>query len=168
MNKPALYIGQIGRTQELSDRIYDRNLPTTILKPNYDPRPLNTKRAKFPVNLPPMCEQGEGYYLEYTPSVAFYGGDARGPVTGYFKGVNDESDLRNQHRVMQNDVPHSTYIPDSSSDLYNARPVFGSDERRQTHPLLFHQESYRTNALPPIESEAGFQQPTRTQLRQMW
>jgi len=163
----GLYLGQYDRTEELNERLMDRNIPSALLKPNYDPRPMGTKRVRFPTNQPPMCEGGERYYLEYEPEKVFYGGDSKAPVDGFMRNLSKETDLRNQTRVLQRNDPLSTYIPSSASDLYNTTVPISMTEAPQPHPELFRRTEVRTNRLPPIQFSGGFMNQTRQQLRDL-
>lgn len=163
----GLYLGQYARTEELNERISDRNVPSALLKPNYDPRPMGTKRTRFPINQPLMCEGGERYYLEYDQEKVFYGGNAKAPVDGFMRNVSKETDLRNQTRVLQRNDPLSTYIPSSASDLYNTTVPISMSATSQPHPDLFRHAELRTNRLPPIQPSAGFMNQTRQQLRDL-
>ena len=44
----GVIIGQLERTTELDEKIFNRSFPSTALKPNYDPRPISTKYSLFP------------------------------------------------------------------------------------------------------------------------
>lgn len=45
----GVFYGQNERTDELNNRIIERNYPDIPLKPNYDPRPISTKYSHFPM-----------------------------------------------------------------------------------------------------------------------
>jgi hypothetical protein len=44
-----LYQGQFDRTDELNNRILERNEPDKPLAPNFSPRPVLTKYSHFPM-----------------------------------------------------------------------------------------------------------------------
>jgi hypothetical protein len=57
-------------------------------------------------------------YQTYSTSSTFYGGDGKGPWSGFSTNIDKESQLRNQNYALQKDSL-GTYIPSSQSDLYN-------------------------------------------------
>lgn len=159
-------VGQIARTEDLNDRIYQRMFPDVALKPNFDPRPVSTKYSLLPI-VDSYARTTEPYkpYLDYHPEVMFNPGNAKAPVDGYFKKVDLESDLRNQRYLLEkydlgnfvseaslltrnppgvedsrrkSSTSFNKYIPSLESDMYKVT-VKSSDNGAalHAHPLLF-------------------------------
>lgn len=164
----TLIIGQQERTEELNRRLFDRIVPSSLLKPNFDPRPASTQRTKLPiVETRKQPQEGGRNYLDFTPESVFYSGTTNGPVQGYLSNVSTENDLRNQTRSLQRNDPLSTYIPSSTSDLYNVS-VAPSRPETQPHPILFQRFNYapRGKFHPKIGNDV-FNNHSRTQLRNL-
>ena len=49
MLRNKTYITQIDRVQDLNDRIYERNIPSTNLPANINTRPVSTKYSLMPI-----------------------------------------------------------------------------------------------------------------------
>ena len=122
------------RTQELNDRIYNRNLPSSELQMHFAPRSVSTKYATMPI-VNPRKKSVVPIKIQptYQTTQTFNPGSA-GPWAGFASKVDDESKLRSQFFALQK-CEQSEYVPSSTSDLYEvavtSRPV------TQTHPLLF-------------------------------
>jgi len=161
----GLQIGQQERTEELNRRLFDRIVPSSVLRPNFDPRPAATKRTKLPVVDERVPHKSKSY-LDYSPEAVFYGGNSKAPVEGFLANISKENDLRNQIRPLQRSDPLSTYIPDSSSDLYNTMVPTRPDT--QPHPLLFNRFQYASapQFVPQIGNDT-FHNHSRTQLRNL-
>ena len=104
---------------ELNNRLERRWLPSTGLKPLYSFRSTPTKYTTFKsvdqykkVNVP-LIE-----YKEYSTNV-FNPGN-RAPVEYFMKSIDVESKLRSQFMALQK-ADQSFYIPDISSEMYNAK-----------------------------------------------
>ena len=128
------------RTEELSRRMRDRNIPSTPLQPQLCARPVLTKYATMPI----LDQRKEATvplmnYPVYNPERVFNPGSAVAPWSGYATAVNVESTLRNQFFALQK-CEQSEYVPSSKSDLYNVR--IESRQIPQTHPLLFNTEKF--------------------------
>ncbi len=165
-------VGQHARTEDLNDRIYQRHFPDVALKPNFDPRPVSTKYAIFPV-VDSYARTTESYkpYLDYHTEVMFNPGNAKAPVDGFFRKVDLESDLRNQTHLLEKYDLGNKYIPSLESDMYRVT-VKSSDNGAalNAHPLLFSPflVSGSQDAEAAIPSTVGvdrFHNHTRTQLR---
>lgn len=171
-----LYYGQFERTDEIDKRIYERTLTTdTILRPNFDPRPVETRHFLFPIspyvskevlNRPPIPIRN---YLEYDTTKVFSPIQAKAPVEGYLRNINTESSLRNQFFGLQHGAINSTYIPSSTSDLYNIVVASSSVSGQQPFPHLFEKPIYYTKENEIIKnSSVGkcvFNNATKQQLR---
>jgi hypothetical protein len=130
------------RDDEINRRIYDRNVPSANLQPQYSIRPTSTKYGYMQVldqynkSTVPLKS-----YSSYSTTQTFNPGNAQAPWSGYSNNVNVESTLRNQFFALQN-CEQSTYIPSSTSDLYNTKVEY--TQQKQTHPLLFEQPEFNT------------------------
>jgi hypothetical protein len=138
----GVYICNTERTQQLSDRIYERNIPSEPLKPELSPRPQQTKFTVLgreqPTNPNKRCVEGKSY-ANYTPSKIFNPGNAQAPFYGYATNINTESTLRNQFFALQ-DCDQAKYIPSTHSDLYEVNIV--SQPMPQPHPHLFRKDDF--------------------------
>jgi hypothetical protein len=128
------------RTEELSRRMRDRNIPSVPLQPQMCARPVLSKYAIMPIldQRKPATVPLTNYPV-YNPEHVFNPGSAVAPWSGYATAVNVESTLRNQFFALQN-CEQSEYVPSSNSDLYNVR--IDSRPIRQTYPLLFKTEKF--------------------------
>jgi len=164
---PGIIYGQHARLDELNTRLFDRVLPTGgELQPNFDPRPVSTKYAHFPMlsghsptSVP--IRQMPGYSTEgmFAPMTS------SGPVDGFFANVDTESVLRSQYFALQRGAGQHVYIPSSQSDLYMTTAV----GRQETQPYdgLFARESFTgpsTAHLGGIGKDV-FANSTRQQMR---
>lgn len=107
------------KQQSINDRIYARNIPSTLLEPSLPSRPVNTKYVHLnePV-IPPLHTIGlDGINNKYNDNEIFNPGNRPGPWVGFSSNVDVESTLRDQlHRTNCK----STYSPNyKSSDMYN-------------------------------------------------
>jgi hypothetical protein len=158
---------QIERTEDLNKRIIDRQFPDYPLEPNYEPRPVPTKYAIFPIidRRTPAKEPRLDYPL-HNPYVNFSPGTGPAPIKGYFDKVDTETVLRNQMFSLQN-TARNQYVPSSKSDLYNVTVISGPSE--QPYPLLFAKPALEKNLHPNLQnSSIGkniFFNATRVQLR---
>jgi hypothetical protein len=164
----GLSSGQFARVDELNDRVSSRQFSDIPLAPNFDPRPVTTKYALFPMidrrtaPVEPIVQ-----VPQHSTSTNFSPATRNGPVGAYLANVNTESVLRNQTMALQKGVGQSVYVPASNSDLYKTS-VYGRAEV-QTHPDLFLREKYTTQPSEVVsQSNIGrntFFNHTRTQLR---
>jgi hypothetical protein len=152
------------RTEELSSRMRDRNIPSAALQPQLCARPVLTKYAIMPI----LDQRKEATvplaaYPVYNPARVFNPGSAVAPWSGYATAVNVESTLRNQFFALQKSE-QSAYVPSSDSDLYNVR--IDSRQIEQTHPLLF-----KTERFAPVNPDCFnlanrvFNNSTRTEIK---
>ena len=170
------------RTQELSDRMFSRNVPSQVLQSQFSMRPVSTKYATMPImDQRPQCKEPIQHVPVYNTKTQFNPGNAQSPWSGFATNVNVESDLRNQVFALQRSQ-QSVYIPSSHSDLYNetvqAKNDFDepSDPTKQIdsgdptqimsgdHKLLFKEPQF--NLFNPNSCNLGsdiFQNHTRQQ-----
>lgn len=154
--------------QETNTRIYDRNIPSQMLQPYLDVRPVMTKYSYFPIVDPrkninvPLTVQPT-----FNPHTVFNPGNTQSPWSGFASKINVESELRNQIYALQK-CSQATYVPSSNSDLYNYG--FTPKQGEQTHSLLFQNESFQQFNPNPDSKTVGadmFMNSTRVQVRDM-
>ena len=134
----GVYYTNLDRTEELSKRMYNRNIPSGTLQPQFSLRPAPTKYDVMPIfdrRTPATVaiKQQPTYNVENV----FNPGTAQAPWSGYSANVNDESSLRNQFFALQN-AGQSTYIPPSTSDMYQNIVPNSSIQLEQPFPNLFN------------------------------
>jgi len=162
------YSGQQDRVDELNDRIFARYVPDNNLRPNYDPRPVSTKYAFFPVidrKIPseiPM-KQYLGEANEANQSNGFLPSTTNAPT---IRNIDTETVLRNQTVALQHGIGQHEYVPSSESDLFKTTIV--SRQSEQPFPRLFAKPTFSTNQ-PTIATQtigkSDFFNYTRNQLR---
>lgn len=155
--------------QELTNkRIYDRNIPSQMLQPYIDVRPVLTKYSYFPIVDPrrelnvPMKQMPT-----YNVHTVFNPGNTTSPWSGFASHINKESELRNQIYALQK-CSNSYYIPNSNSDLYKYN--FKTENTHNPHELLFEKEkfpSFNPNPEPEIVGSSAFYNSTRTQIKDL-
>jgi hypothetical protein len=121
-------------------RIYDRNIPSKLLQPYIDVRPVLTKYSFFPI-VDPRKELNTKFQQlpTYDINTTFNPGNRHGPFSGLASNINIESDLRNQIYAIQK-CSQAVYIPSSNSDLYNYS--FNTPKIYNPHELLFKNEVF--------------------------
>jgi hypothetical protein len=154
--------------EETNTRIYDRNIPSQMLQPYIDVRPVMTKYSYFPIvdprknNSVPLTVQPT-----FNPHKVFNPGNTTSPWSGFASNVNTESELRNQIYALQK-CSQSVYVPSSKSDLYNYG--FTPKPTPQSHSLLFEKGSFSQFNPNPDSKTVGsemFFNSTRVQVRDM-
>ena len=160
--------GQNDRIDELNDRLSQRHFSDSPLEPNYDPRPVQTKRTLFPIvkNARHTTEPSLQYPV-YNTSANFNPGNRIAPTAGFRQNVDVETVLRNQTFALQRGASQSVYVPSSASELYNVSVV--SSPSIQPHPDLFAPHTFSNQAHPNLAGvnigNDRFFNHTRTQLR---
>jgi len=153
---------------ETNKRIYDRNIPSQLLQPYVDVRPVLTKYSYFPIVDPrreikvPM-EQLPTYNVHKV----FNPGNTQSPWSGFASNINKESELRNQIYALQK-CSQSVYVPNSSSDLYTYN--FHTKTQQDPHYLLSENatfSSFNPNPDPAIIGSNMFMNSTRTQIKDL-
>lgn len=154
--------------EETNTRIYDRNIPSQMLQPYLDVRPVMTKYSYFPI-VDPRKELNvplEQMPIYNTHNV-FNPGNATAPWSGYASSVNVESELRNQVYALQK-CSQSVYVPNSNSDLY--KYDFKSIKQSNPHELLFENQGFSQFNPNPDQKTVGagiFLNNTRVQVRDL-
>lgn len=162
----GIMAGQYERTDELNQRIGERQFPDMALQPNFDPRPTPTKYSRFPIierraptTVPILAGKSHCVRTNFNP------GTARAPVGTYLANIDTDTVLSNRHRALQRYADQGVYVPNSDSDLYHVAAI--GRQEQQTHPGLFVRHDYTTSS-NPVASQIGqdmFHNNTRTQLR---
>ena len=166
----GIYYGQFERTDELNGRIYDRFFPDQPLQANFDPRPVPTKYALFPIiDRRTIPNEKIAPQSNFNIEQNFNPGNSRAPVQGFLSNIDIETNLRNQSFALQHGADQGVYVPSSNSDLYKTTVV--SKPSVQPHPELFSKPQLVGRAYTNVE-ETGigkdtFFNHTRTQLRNM-
>ena len=154
--------------KQTNNRIYDRNIPSKILQPYIDVRPVMTKYSYFPIVDPrkqinvPLIQQPT-----YNVNEVFNPGNTQSPWSGFATNINIESELRNQIYALQK-CSQATYVPQSSSDLYTYK--FQTPAKPNPHELLFRNESFggfNPNPAPELCGSGIFYNNTRCQVKDM-
>ena len=154
--------------RQTNNRIYDRNIPSQMLQPYIDVRPVMTKYSYFPIVDPrkqinvPLIQMPT-----YNVNQVFNPGNAQAPWSGFSSNINKESELRNQIYALQK-CSQSVYVPNSSSDLYTYK--FQTKTQHNPHELLFKDESFETfnpNPAPNVCGSGIFYNNTRCQVKDL-
>lgn len=147
------YFCNLERTQELNERIFDRNRPLTYFNPVFEQRSQSTKYQKYPITKPIENDIIKmGYKTKWSE---------------FASNVNSESVLRNQVYPRSNSTS-SQYIPPSSSDLYNRQPIEKQNEI-QHFPHLFEESKFNNAEIGDLGKlgRDKFYNHTRQQLKNM-
>lgn len=156
--------------EQTNTRIYDRNIPSQMLQPYLDVRPVMTKYSYFPIVDPrkqvnvPLQQMPT-----YNPHKVFNPGNTQSPWSGFASNINRESELRNQVYALQK-CSQSVYVPNSSSDLYNYSFQPKQSPLSETHNLLFEKNNFcdfNPNPSPNSVGAGMFFNSTRTQIRDL-
>lgn len=154
--------------RQTNNKIYDRNLPSQMLQPYLDVRPVMTKYSHFPIVDPrkpisvPLIQQPT-----YNIHTTFNPGNAQAPWSGFASNINTESELRNQIYALQK-CSQAVYVPSSKSDLYDYK--FQTKTQPNPHELLFKGEtfsSFNPNPAPELCGSFIFNNNTRCQVKDM-
>jgi hypothetical protein len=154
--------------RQTNTRIYDRNIPSQMLQPYLDVRPVLTKYSYFPIVDPrkpinvPLVQMPT-----YNVHQVFNPGNTQSPWSGFASNINTESELRNQIYALQK-CSQAVYVPSSQSDLYNYK--FKTQSKPNPHELLFKNDSFETfnpNPAPNLCGNSLFYNSTRCQVRDM-
>lgn len=154
--------------EQTNQRISDRNIPSQMLQPYLNVRPVMTKYSYFPIVDPrkpinvPLKQMPT-----YNVNTVFNPGNDTAPWSGFASNINLESELRNQVFALQK-CSQATYVPTSNSDLYDYR--FKTLKEPNPHELLFQNDSFtkfNPNPDPAIVGSNLFLNSTRTQVRDL-
>jgi len=154
--------------KQTNARIYNRNIPSQILQPYVDVRPVMTKYSYFPIVDPrkpinvPLLQMPT-----YNVHTTFNPGNTQSPWSGFATNINKESELRNQIYALQK-CSQAVYVPNSNSDLYTYK--FQTPTQSNPHQLLFSTdsfESFNPNPAPEICGSGIFYNNTRCQVKEI-
>jgi hypothetical protein len=147
-------------------RIYDRNIPSQVLQPYIDVRPVMTKYSYFPIVDPrKKLDVKLTQMPSYNVHTIFNPGNTQSPWSGFASNVNTESVLRNQVFALQK-CSQAVYVPNSGSDLYAYS--FQTETKQNPHELLFEKEHFQKfdpNPAPNVVGVSPFYNSTRSQLK---
>jgi hypothetical protein len=154
--------------EQTNTRIYDRNLPSQMLQPYINVRPVMTKYSFMPI-VDPRKELNVRLQQmpTYNSNAIFNPGNTKSPWSGFASNINLESDLRNQVYALQK-CSQSVYVPSSNSDLYKNSPLRNTGMNQ--HSLLFQNEHFNDFNPNPDAKVVGagiFNNSTRTQIKEM-
>ena len=169
MNNCNQQQGSVSKIHEQTNtRIYDRNIPSQMLQPYLDVRPVMTKYSylpivdpRKPINVPLTVQPTFNTQKTFNP------GNTQSPWSGFASNINVESELRNQIYALQK-CSQAVYVPSSKSDLYNYG--FTPNQTSQTHSLLFQKEHFshfNPNPDTKIVGNDMFFNSTRVQVSDM-
>jgi hypothetical protein len=154
--------------KQTNQRIYDRNIPSQMLQPYIDVRPVMTKYSYFPIVDPRKSINVPLQKMPvYNVDTTFNPGNTQSPWSGFASNINVESELRNQIYALQK-CSQAVYVPKSNSDLYSYK--FQTPKQSNPHQILFQEQSFEQfnpNPDPKICGSAIFLNPTRVQVRDM-
>lgn len=101
-----------------NNQIYARNIPEVALRPHLSSTPVSTKHMVLPV----INDKSPSTIPLKSYAKPGFNPGSSGPWKQFAENVNSESELRGQLFALQK-CDQSTYIPSSTSSLYNNTPV---------------------------------------------
>lgn len=154
--------------QQTNKRIYDRNIPSQMLQPYLDVRPVMTKYSHLPIVDPRRQTNVKLNQMPtYNVTSTFNPGNTQSPWSGFASNINTESVLRNQIYALQK-CSQSVYVPNSTSDLYDY--TFKTKTQLNPHNLLFTENTFSSFNPNPDDKSIGynvFMNSTRTQVKDL-
>lgn len=163
--KEGGYQCNINKDTELSDRIYERNVPSQTLAPQFSMRAVPTKYSHFPIvdPRPPAERVPIKNQPVYNVETVFNPGTAQAPWSGFSSNIDGESRLRNQFFALQHNDQRD-YVPSTKSDMFES--VIPVKQNEQSHPLLFKKEEFnKFNANPHETGQSQFNNHTRQDIK---
>ena len=163
--KNGCYYCNIEKDVELSNKIYERNIPSRPLQPQFSMRSVSTKFSYFPIVDPRTPAQLVPIEPQptYDVETVFNPGTTQAPWAGFATNIDKESTLRNQFFALQN-CDQRYYVPSTSSDLYES--IIPVTNNVQKHPLLFKQQQFnKFNANPYGTGQELFNNHTRQDIK---
>jgi hypothetical protein len=166
----GVYVATGERVDELSNKMFARNMPSHDIQPMFGLRPVASKYTVMPIydQYKPCVEsiQVKPVFQPQSPEI-FYPGTRNAPYNGYASKVNVESTLRNQWFALQRGS-QSVYVPSSESDLYKTtveyKPVL------LPHPYINSNSTEHFAAHNPNTmniAKGVFENSTRVQLKDL-
>jgi len=137
-----VYYCQQNRTTELSNRMYNRNIPSHQLAPSYFSRPVDTYATVFPMlDCVASTKVHKATFPVYCQKSIFNPGQGA-PFNGYSKNIDVESALHNSFAPLQH-CAQSKFISGSGSDLYNTQYLTRNAKRvPMTNSRLFQKDNF--------------------------
>ena len=145
------------RTDEINNRIFNRNIPYEQMQPVFDIKSQPTKYVKLPII---------DNHTQNTNITDTVFSSKKNKWTEFSSNINKESTLRNQIYPLNNSTT-SHYIPDSKSDLYNTTINSYSNDSQPFKDLFTEQ---RFDAFNPNIANLGqsiLNNHTRQQLKDL-
>jgi hypothetical protein len=156
--------------EQTNTRIYDRNIPSQMLQPYLDVRPVMTKYSYLPIVDPRKELNVKMVQMPtYNSQTIFNPGNTQSPWSGFASNINLESELRNQVFALQK-CSQAVYVPDSNSDLYKYSYTPNKAKQPEVHSLLFQKEQFcdfNPNPDNKIVGSGIFYNSTRTQIKEI-
>ena len=145
------------RTEELNNRISERNLPSNPLQAQFDIRPTSTKYACMPI-FDRRSIPTESLSMPIIQNTLVPGVSSHGPWDGFASNINTESQLRSQCYPLQRGYTTTCFIPSSQSELYHyiVQDEISSQytQPQQPHQLLFESVELISDNIP-IKNTSG-------------
>jgi len=153
---------------QTNERIYNRNIPSQVLQPYLDVRPVMTKYSYLPI-VDPRKEVHTRLVQcpDFNTRQTFNPGNTQSPWSGFASNVNTESILRNQVFALQK-CSQAVYVPNSNSDLYHV--AFKTKQEQYPDTLLFQEQKFQSFDPNPAPKDVGyeiFNNSTRVQVRNL-
>jgi hypothetical protein len=152
--------------EQMNAKIYNRNIPSQMLQPYLDFRPVMTKYSHLPIVDPrKKINVPLNQMPTYNVKGVFNPGNTSSPWSGFASNINKESELKNQIFALQK-CSQSVYVPNSKSDLYDYK--FQTIKEPNPHELLFQNEyfnEFNPNPDVRIVGTGLFHNNTRCQVR---
>ena len=160
-------LNNFNKQNSINSEILNRNIPSSGLTMNFSFRPVNTKYTFMP-SVAPIVKSVEPIqnYENYDTSFVFFPGTRKMHFCGFASNIDRESTLRNQFFALQK-ADQKTYIPASTSDLYENKINFVNNNENLDNHLLFREEQFQDfnpNRFSTIGNEL-FYNSTRVQLK---
>lgn len=142
MSKLFAYRCQQDRTTELSDRMFNRNVPDTALEPVYNYRPAHTRRTVMPIMDCRKMATSNLVYPTYNTS-QFNPGTDTAPFSGFVTAIDTESELFSVNKKLDK-CDQTSYYPNSSSDMFENDYLYKNSNKKclKSHTLLNKHEQF--------------------------
>jgi hypothetical protein len=157
---------------ETNTRLFERNIPSSMLQPYFSPRGVSTKYSLLPIVDPrKSIDINVVQCPVYNSHATFNPGNTKSPWSGFSANINTESELRNQIYALQK-CSQSVYVPGSGSDLYVNDIAVASNTTHQKQPFseLFavqQFEPFNPNPNPATLGNGVFLNSTRAQVKNL-
>ena len=136
--------------QEINKKSYAHQVLQQPVEYKYNPVPQGTRCTKFPCYI----NNNNNHLLSQNTNLAFVPNAKQGTFNGYMSHIDDETILRNQTFALQKS-DKSVYVPDSTSDLYQAT-VNNINGHPGQHNLLWNVD-VPSSSSHNVSSNIGFE-----------